>query len=49
MDPSTPVYFFSGDQDPVGGMGKGVKKVVEMFRQAGAPGRDAPPLPRRPP
>lgn len=35
MDPSTPVYFFSGDQDPVGGMGKGVKKVVEMFRQAG--------------
>ena len=35
MAPSTPVYFFSGDQDPVGGMGKGVKKVVEMFRQAG--------------
>lgn len=35
MDPNTPVYFFSGDQDPVGGMGKGVKKVVEMFRQAG--------------
>ena len=35
MDPSTPVYFLSGDQDPVGSMGKGVKKVAAMFRGAG--------------
>ena len=27
--------FFSGDQDPVGSMGKGVKKVAQMFRRAG--------------
>lgn len=35
MDPSTPVYFFSGEQDPVGSMGKGVKKVAGLFRRAG--------------
>ncbi len=35
MDPDTPVYFFSGDQDPVGGMGKGVRKVYAMFQAAG--------------
>ena len=35
MDPHTPVYFLSGDRDPVGGMGKGVRKVAGMFRQAG--------------
>ena len=35
MDPDTPVYFFSGDQDPVGSMGKGVKKVAGMFHRAG--------------
>ena len=35
MDPNTPVYFFSGDQDPVGGNGSGVKKVVKLFRAAG--------------
>lgn len=35
MDPSTPVYFLSGDRDPVGGMGKGVEKVAGMFRKAG--------------
>ena len=29
------VYFFGGDQDPVGGMGTGVPKVAEQFRQAG--------------
>ena len=34
MDPSTPVYFLSGDRDPVGGMGKGVRKVAAMFRSA---------------
>lgn len=35
MEISTPVYFFSGDHDPVGAMGKGVEKVVRMFRDAG--------------
>lgn len=35
MDPDTPIYFFSGDQDPVGSMGAGVKKVVGFFRDAG--------------
>lgn len=35
MDPRTPVYLFSGDQDPVGGMGKGVKKVYGYFQKQG--------------
>lgn len=35
MDPATPVYFFSGDKDPVGQNGKGVMKVVDFFHQAG--------------
>lgn len=35
MDPSTPVALFSGEADPVGGMGKGVKKVYQLFQQAG--------------
>ena len=35
MDKETPVYFFSGDQDPVGGEGKGVSKVAQLFRRAG--------------
>ena len=35
MDLDTPIYFFSGDQDPVGSMGKGVRKVEAMFRAAG--------------
>ena len=35
MDPNTPVYLFSGDQDPVGGMGKGVKKVYGFFQTYG--------------
>ena len=35
MDRDTPVYFFSGDRDPVGAMGKGVKKVAGWFREAG--------------
>ncbi len=30
-----PVLLVSGDKDPVGDMGKGVKKVHEMFRNAG--------------
>ena len=35
MDRATPVYFLSGDRDPVGSMGAGVKKVAGMFRAAG--------------
>lgn len=35
MNKDTPVYFLSGDQDPVGSMGKGVRKVEGMFRSAG--------------
>ena len=35
MDRDTPVYFLSGDQDPVGSMGAGVRKVAGMFRAAG--------------
>ena len=35
MNLETPVLFLSGDRDPVGGMGRGVKKVVDMFRKAG--------------
>ena len=35
MDPDTPVYFFSGDKDPVGACGKGVQKVAGWFRSAG--------------
>ena len=35
MDKNTPVGLFSGDADPVGAMGKGVKKVYGFFRDAG--------------
>lgn len=35
MDPDTPVYLFSGDQDPVGSMGAGVKKVHGFFQHHG--------------
>lgn len=35
MERATPVYFLSGDRDPVGSMGAGVKKVAGMFRAAG--------------
>lgn len=30
-----PLLLFSGDHDPVGDMGEGVKKVADTFRQAG--------------
>ena len=30
-----PVYFMSGDHDPVGQMGEGVRQVAEQFRKAG--------------
>lgn len=35
MYKTTPVYFFSGDHDPVGQNGKGVQKVAGFFRSAG--------------
>ncbi len=35
MDKDTPVFFLSGDEDPVGQMGKGVEKVYAMFKKAG--------------
>jgi len=35
MDKDTPVLFFAGDKDPVGAMGKGVEKVVGLFKNAG--------------
>ena len=35
MNPDTPVALFSGDADPVGGMGKGVRTVHGFFREAG--------------
>ena len=35
MDPATPVYLFSGDNDPVGQNGAGVRRVCGFFRDAG--------------
>ena len=35
MDPRTPVYLFSGDQDPVGANGAGVKTVYGYFKAHG--------------
>lgn len=35
MDPRTPVYLFSGRDDPVGGKGEGVQTVDSFFRVAG--------------
>ena len=35
MDKGLPVFFIAGDQDPVGGMGKGVQKACACFRKAG--------------
>lgn len=35
MPKDLPVYFFSGDMDPVGANGKGVKQTVEAFKKAG--------------
>ena len=35
MDPNTPVYIFSGDRDPVGSNGAGVKKVYGYFERQG--------------
>lgn len=35
MDRDTPVYLMSGDQDPVGSMGAGVRKVYGFFQRQG--------------
>ena len=35
MNLNTPILFISGDKDPVGEMGKGVKRAYEAFRRAG--------------
>lgn len=35
MDKDLPVFFFAGDKDPVGAMGKGVEKVAGWFKEAG--------------
>lgn len=32
---SLPIFIFSGDKDPVGEMGKGVKKVASNYKKAG--------------
>ncbi len=35
MDPNTPIYLFSGDQDTVGSNGAGVRKVYRYFKKYG--------------
>lgn len=35
MDVNTPILLVAGDKDPVGGSGRGVKRVYESFREAG--------------
>ena len=35
MDKELPVFFIAGDQDPVGDMGKGVRKAYGCFKKAG--------------
>lgn len=35
MDKALPVFFIAGDQDPVGDMGKGVRRAYECFQKAG--------------
>ena len=35
MDKNTPILFISGEMDPVGDLGKGVKKTYESFQKAG--------------
>ena len=39
MNLNTPVLFLSGEDDPVGDMGKGVRRAYAAFRRAGV--RDA--------
>ena len=35
MDKDLPVFFIAGDQDPVGDMGKGVRRAHDCFKKAG--------------
>lgn len=35
MDPDTPIYLYSGDKDPVGANGKGVRTVYGYFKSHG--------------
>ena len=35
MNRNTPILFISGDKDPVGEMGRGVRRAYEAFRRAG--------------
>ena len=35
MPKNLPVLFVSGEDDPVGDFGKGVKKVADMFKESG--------------
>ena len=35
MQKDLPIFFFSGQLDPVGNMGNGVLKAVQAFKQAG--------------
>ena len=35
MDGDMPIYLFSGDRDPVGDMGAGVRRVAALFRRCG--------------
>lgn len=35
MKPETPVYLFAGDRDPVGGSGRGVRRVHDTLRRHG--------------
>lgn len=35
MDKNLPVFFIAGDQDPVGDMGRGVRKAYGCFKKAG--------------
>ena len=35
MDKELPVFFIAGDQDPVGEMGRGVKRAHDAFQKAG--------------
>lgn len=34
-EPDLPLMFFSGSKDPVGGFGKGFKKVLALYRKSG--------------
>ena len=35
MPDKLPLFILSGAEDPIGGMGDGVKKVFEMYKEAG--------------